>query len=163
MSLVEGVDEPVEFESTAEFNDFLMKEFVASVNAEKEATDRKRALALLIDKQCTDTKKSSGTVKVFGAEYKASIVRGQVSKYPPIDKAQDSLLQILYTLVEEARPAIKLSFEERQAAFTEFLDGCVSSDFEGMEPSETEIIKKVIEARYFQSSQPQVKVYKVDE
>lgn len=159
----DGITKEIEFETQRLFNDYLMGQFVDAVNAEKEATDKKRKLALLINEQCPDKDKASGTVKVEGLQYKATITRSQVPKYPPTDKLQDSLLQQLFTCVEEARLAIKLSFEERPVAMTEFLDGCTASDFEGMAPTERDIVKKVLEARYFQASQPQIKVSRLDE
>lgn len=154
--------QPLVFEKEEQLNDWLCTNFNKAVNDVAEATERKAILVKALNNQCKDTK-ASGTVKVDGIFYQASIVRGQVPKYDVLDKKADPILQDLYTLVEGAREFIKVSFDERVAGMQEWLDQCANDNFKYFTEEEVKAIKEFIARRRMAPSSPQVKIKQIKE
>ncbi len=150
------------FEREEQLNDWLMKEFNKAVNDLNEATNRKGILVGLLNEQCTSTK-TTGTVKVRGDVYEASIVRGVTPKYDVLDKEATPILQDLYTQVEEAREFIRLKFEEKTAGMAEWIDQCTNNNMNDFTDEEKEVIQKFITCRRLQANSPQIKITQIAE
>ena len=150
------------FEKEEQLNDWLCTNFNKAVNDVAEASSKKAVLVKALDAQCKDDK-PSGTVKVNGEFYQASIVRSTTPKYATLDKSQDSKIQILYTVVEEAREFIKVSFDERQAGMQEWLDQCSNDNFKDLTEEEVKAIKEFIACRRLEPATPQIKVKQLKE
>jgi len=150
------------FETQEEYNDWLCTNFNKAVNDVAEATGRKAILVNALNEQCKD-EKQSGTVKVTGEYYQASIVRGVTPKYDTLDKSEDPILQRLYTLVEEAREFIRISFDERVSGMQEWIDQCANDEFKDFSDEEKALIKQFIACRRLQASSPQIKIKQIKE
>lgn len=152
----------LEFPSQEAYNDFLMNEFNSLVDAETFATTHKRAVARLLDKQCSDPKES-GTVKLRGDVFQASIIRGVIPKYSVLNKDEEPILQQLYTSVESTREFIRVSFDERLAGMNKWLKQQQDSNFEELSAAELELVNRFLSIRYMQPTSPQVKITRIAE
>ena len=152
----------LEFEREEQLNDWLMQNYIRVVNELAEATGKKATLVKLLNDQCKDTQ-ATGTVKVRGDVFEASIVRGVTPKYDVLDKKATPILEQMYTVIEEAREHIRVSFDERVAAMGEWIEEIESNDFKEFSPEEVELIKKFISVRRLQSTSPQVKIKQIGE
>lgn len=150
------------FQTELEYADWLMKQFTGVVNEAAEAARKKAILVQLLNNQCKETKQS-GTVTLTGDVYEAKIVRGVTPKYAVLDKKADPILQDVYTVIEEARDHIRVSFDERVAGMSDWLAECESNDFAGFEDAEKELINKFISVRSLQPISPQVKITQLKE
>ena len=148
--------EMLDFEDTGKATDWLLLEFTKRSNEEKIAGDEKRTFAKVIDSMCPNQTKQSGTVAIEGENFVGKVVRGQTVKYPTSAADEDSILQQVYTQVEQSREVISLKFAEKTAAMEKFLGSVVTDPT--ITPEQSELLRKLEQSRTYQKSAPQVSV-----